>query len=331
MGTAKKLLLAATLGLGLSNSADAQILPTTVYSPLARTVLPTVPFYGFAGYATWVGPGGGIYSAGYFEAYPIGGYRATSYYSRGNPSVESANALRKAQRTVRGTESTKTDSTAILQADFRIPTLPVAGESLRDGSALNDLLIAHLSMERSGERQAPGTISADQAKVLRFAGPAGDLHNWVRAGEIDFPPALLRPAYDAPRKWLKQDFKAIADQLLAGTIPEAKLLNALQTAGKAMKRTLDETKAKDSTAEIREVEQFLNRFDVAIAQARSATAKDLVNSDWLRYGMTVSALLDHMAKYKLTFAGCRPEAESEYRDIHATLTNSAKVVSELFK
>lgn len=332
--TLKSHLLAMIAGIAWNGIASAQLSPNMPNAAIIRN-LPGLPWYGVAGGATMVGADGSVLTARWGYSIPLSGPRYVSPYVNSSTTYQASRALRKAQRdswSNPGPEMRLNPSAATtLASEYLALSVPASDESILSGAALNQSLSALLGMEKTGERQAKGEISSETIKSIRFAGPNGDLINWIRTGEIEFPPLFQTADYEIPLKWLKSDFPAAVLPFLEGKQPDGARLNAIAVAGRRIREIYTANKAKYSMAEQKEIESFMNRFSVATASLGNSANRGLIDADWAKYGLSMATLLDHMAKYKLTFGPATAGQESTYREFHSLLSTSAKQVAELFK
>jgi hypothetical protein len=332
--TIKPHLLAMIAGISWNGFASAQLSPNMPNAAIIRN-LPGLPWYGVAGGATMVGADGSVLTARWGYSLPLGGPRYVSPYVNNSTTYQASRALRKAQRDSWSNLSPEArpnpSASATLASEYRALSAPASDESILSGAALNQSLSALLGMEKSGERQAKGEISSETIQSIRFAGPTGDLLNWIRAGEIEFPPLLQTADYEIPLKWLKSDFPAAVQPFVEGKQADAARLNAIAVAGRRIREIYTANKAKYSMAEQKEIEAFTNRFSVAMAALGNSANRGLIDADWAKYGLSMATLLDHMAKYKLTFGPAGTGQEQTYREFHSLLSTAAKQVAELFK
>jgi hypothetical protein len=324
--------------------ATAQYLP----SPPG---IPVRPYTFFAGQAVAANMGQ-VYNVGFYRTTPFGNpytYLPASTY--GPYYANRARAMKAARKQFAEPEAKQDHKDAApaanprtveIRADrngvanfeglptaFKTAVLNPTDATIQSGAALNDILSTVVDLGKRGV-QAPGPYLAPELMTtLRFSGNAnGDLANWARAGEIEFPPPFQSKDYATPRSWLKHDFAVAAQALTAGKTPDSAIAQGLATAGKTIRRTFDAAKATMPPAEVKAAEQFLARFDAAVGVVRAPATAGLVVADWPTVGTGVAELAEHMARYQLHFGPCPAGQDAAYKSLHQAFAAYATAMTE---
>lgn len=320
---------------GLTAPAYGQIIPS----------LKGVPsLYATESY-TWAS-GGQVVSFGYLASTPL--RNSVPYfpaYSGYNPvAASTARAMREARRNdfiipvteprnviaeVRA-ERPPADPFAGLPTAFRSAVMTAGDAEIKSGRALNDILAIIIDLDKRGIRAGGGSYLAPELFTnIRYAnGAAGDLTNWVRTGEIEFPNLFLSDDYAIPRAWLRHDFGTAAKDLRACKTPESAVAIGLQTAGRTIRRTFDERKTNLSPADVKLGEQFLARFDAVVAIVRAPATAELIVAEWPSLGVGIVEFTQHLARHRLQFAPAPDGCEETYRSLHQALSAYAVSLAE---
>ncbi|MBX9582100.1 MAG: hypothetical protein K2X87_17480 [Gemmataceae bacterium] len=193
--------------------------------------------------------------------------------------------------------------------------------AVASGDALNHVLVGVVAAEPKGARVESAYVSPLILDKVRFGGsPAADAINLLRqAGRVPFPEAFesgpladLRPAVD-------RELAAAAAPALAGKVPEAAKVAALEaTAGKARKEV--EAAVLDmGFEEAIAARRFVNRLDATVKALRAPGAAGLVDPRWAAEGVSVADLARHMTKAKLLFGPAPRGGEDAYLALHRGL------------
>lgn len=319
-------LAALTVIAGLTAPAYGQFLPA----------LRGVPFLYSTESYTWQS-GGQVVSFGYLVSTPFRNYGPyIPNYSGYNPvSMSSARAMRSARKNdfiipasetrsvisdVRA-ERTLADPFAGLPTAFRSAVTTASDADITSGRALNDILAIITDLDKRGIRAEGSYLAPELFSDIRFAeGATGDLTNWVRSGEIEFPKLFQSEEYAIPRAWLRHDFGTVAGQLRAGKTPESAVAIGLQTAGRTLRRTFEEKKLTLSPADAKLGEQFLARFDAVVAIVRAPSTAELIVTEWSSLGAGLVEFTQHLARHRLQF-GPAPDGRYEaYRSLHLAMS-----------
>jgi hypothetical protein len=212
---------------------------------------------------------------------------------------------------------------------FRTAVMTASEAEIKSGQALNDILATIIDLDKRGIQADGSYLAPELFSDIRFAeGATGDLTNWVRAGEIDFPVLFQGEEYAIPRAWLRHDFGTAAGQLRSGKTPESAVAIGLQTAGRTIRRTFDEKKSSLSPADAKRGEQFLARFVAAMAIVRSPATADLIVTEWSSLGMGIVEFTQHLARHRLHFGPVPEGREETYRILHQALSEYAVSLAE---
>lgn len=328
----------------IGSSAPAQYLP----SPAG---IPVRPYTYFAGQAI-VANMGQVYNVGFYRTTPFGNAYSYLPASTYNPYYAShARAMRSARKQFSEAESKterKTEApfanprTVEIRAD-RNPTVTFEGlptafktavtnpaeSAIHDGTALNDILATVVDLGKRGVQANGPYLAPELMSSLRFsANTNGDLANWVRSGEVEFPALFQTHEYATPRSWLKHDFGVAAQSLSAGKTPDSAIAQGLATAGKTLRRTFDEKKSTLPATEAKAGEQFLARFDAAVGVVRAPATAGLVMADWPTVGTGVAELVEHMARFQLHFGPAPAGHNAAYKSLHQAFAAYATAMVE---
>lgn len=269
----------------------------------------------------------------YYRASPIGAPRVTgiapsvgTYYG-GDPTAiaKQRQDLLRAQRAARG---------AVQAEQFNKVQAPEAGGFDRDagakprpkpavevkpellnpdpaavasGEAHNRLadLMAPLS-SKAGKNVETPYLPPDLAARLVLAGPpTADTVNFLRAGELVFPPALVaEPSFEPTRQAVSREFHQLLDvagQQRSVVAPQADKLTAAVKKGR-------EQSAGIAGAAGEAVNRFWGRLEAAATLMKEPATAGAFQPGWNSVGLTGRELADYLAKHKLRLAPGEPEA-----------------------
>jgi hypothetical protein len=324
---------------GFSNQTFGQ------FAPPARGI-PVVPHL-FATESYAFTSGGLSFRYGYFLATPArtGFYSIAPYSSYSPVNIGTARAIREARRNnsvlipasePRNLVSEITiskplaDPFAGLPTAFRTAVTNASEDDIKSGRALNDILATISDLDKRGYRADGSYLAPELFPDIRFAGTAtGDLTNWIRAGEIEFPELFHSDDYAIPRAWLRHDFGTAAGQLRNGKTPESAVALGLQTALRTIRRTFDEKKSSLTPAELKLGEQYLARLDAAIAIVRAPAIAELIVPEWNSLGSGIVEFTQHLARHRLQFGPAQEGRDESYRTLHHALSAYAVSLAEL--
>jgi hypothetical protein len=221
------------------------------------------------------------------------------------------------------------DPFAGLPTAFRTAVTNASDADIQSGRALNDILATIIDLEKRGYRADGSYLAPELFADIRFAGTAtSDLTNWVRVGEIEFPNLFQSNEYAIPRAWLRQDFGTVAGNIRAGKTPESALAIGLQTAGRTIRRTFEEKKSTLSADDAKRGEQFLARFDAAVAIVRAPATAELIVPEWSSLGVGIVEFTQHLSRNRLQFGHAPNGRDETYRTLHQALSAYAVSLAE---
>jgi len=181
-------------------------------------------------------------------------------------------------------------------------------QSINSGQALNELLKAIPDLEAAGGKADPPFLPPELLAKLTFTGgPSADALNLVRAGKIEYPPALRGSEFDAQRVAIEKDLATAAELVRAGKKIDPVLVDRLTGNVKRMK-----AKAPVDV----EAVAALARLEEAVKYLKSADASGLFVPAWQSDGATLRDLGKFMARYKLQFGPAAPGGEALYAALH---------------
>jgi hypothetical protein len=254
--------------------------------------------------------------------YPMGDYNtypSMSNYGYARAARESS-YLRDAQKDAGYGKDTgagrKPDPWADAPKDIQLAMSKPPEKDINSGHALNVVLKVIPGLVAAGGTADPPFLPPDLlAKVTFAGGPEADALNLVRAGKVEFPPAVSGTEFDAPRTAIATDLAAASRLVREGKTIDPALLDRL-TAN--VERLHPTAPVDDKTA------GTLARLDAAARFLKSADANGLFVPGWQTAGATLRDLSPFMTRYKLEFGPAAPGAEPLYWALHRAMVEYAK-------
>jgi hypothetical protein len=279
---------------------------SSVTGPYNGNLLYPAGLYGGGGYG-----GGFPYPMPYFDNM----FQTTGGYGYGMAARESP-YLRDAQKdagnekeppaNTRKTNPLKDAPESLKQALSNPPEKDVAS-----GRALNELMKVIPGLVAAGGRAEIPFLPPDLLSRLSFAGgPEADALNMVRAGKVDFPPAVMGPESEAARTAIEYDLAAASRLVRDGKPIDSALADRLAA---NIARLHPKAPVDEGT------ELALARLDAAAKVLRSPDANGLFVPSWQTEGTTLRDLGQFMSRYKLEFGPAVPGTESLYWSLHRAM------------
>jgi len=193
-------------------------------------------------------------------------------------------------------------------------------EAILSGKSLNELLALCLKREKDGRRAESGLCPPDLLEKVVFEnGPAAAGVNVFRKPTLTYPAVAAVPETEKLRTAIDAAFATVGQSLRSGKKPNLSVVDRLDAALVAARKTLADRMAESPFADAKEVNDFLTQLEQAAKFARKPNAPAAVPGEWETTGATVAELIRLMDKFDLRFGPAPVGGEPAYLSLHRGL------------
>lgn len=190
------------------------------------------------------------------------------------------------------------------------------------GTALNDLLRAVQSSQKSGATGSDVPLSPEVLKHINFTtgttyGGVGLLRN---DGKLTWPYALSQSAFDSTRKQMNELLPQAIEQARSGPV-SAEVLNTIRSTQQQLDRILDAQAANMTPSEFTEASRYLRELKDSLRVLQQSDVAKYFRPAWTPQGATVGELVQQMTREGLRFAPAVSGDESYYTALHRALVD----------
>jgi hypothetical protein len=197
-----------------------------------------------------------------------------------------------------------------------------ADRDILSGKVLNELATTIRGLESKGAKAESPLLPAELVSHVNYdGGPSASVIGLLRTGKPAFPTALMAPEYDGLRADLDKAMMPVLDPIAAGKRPEAAAVDRLSAATKKAKDATDAKQKNLPAGDATELNRFYTTLDSLAKVGKDSGTAGLFPQRWASVGATVSELIRHMDKYKLTFAPASAGDEDVYYSLHRGLVS----------
>jgi hypothetical protein len=196
------------------------------------------------------------------------------------------------------------------------------------GKALNGLLdnLRRFSADGDGEGRPDALLElyVDGLKHVNVTRGTGSMALLKNGGRLNWPAALLGPAFQEPRERLTARApEAVRDLGNKGQVDPATIRQLADDVNQ-LRQLLRQNLGALAIVPYIEAKAFLQSFDDALVALQQPDAARHFDGHYALKAQTVLGLVKHMAEKGLRFAPALPGDEAAYRALHQVMTTYSK-------